>query len=91
MAKSKSPRDYSPHQQKIIKRYYREQPTILRERMAKLVGDLYLSKGKGRTRLWQQAAEAMQKLGYSQERIDHVISSDKPELLAVVVKELEAK
>jgi hypothetical protein len=87
----KPPRDYSPYQQKIIQRYYREQPTLLRERVAQLVGDLYLAKGKARARLWKQAAETMQKLGCTQQRIDHVVSSDKPELLAVVVKELEAK
>lgn len=86
----KEPRNYSPHQQKIIKRYYNEQPTILRERLAQLVGDLYLAQGKSRARLWQQAAEAMQKLGYSTDRIQHVVSSDKPELLATVVKELVA-
>jgi len=91
MPDPKSPRDYTPHQQKIIQRYYREQPTILRDRLAQLVGDLYLAKGKSRARLWKLAAEAMQKLGYSPQRIEHVVSSDKPELLATVVKELESK
>ncbi len=86
----KEPRNYTPHQQKIIKRYYNEQPTILRDRLAQLVGDLYLASGKSRARLWKQAAEAMQKLGYTEDRINHVVSSDKPELLAVVVKELQA-
>ena len=89
MAAGKEPRNYSPHQQKINKRYYSEQPTILRDRLAQLVGDLYLASGKSRARLWKQAAEAMQKLGYAQERIDHVVSSDKPEILAGVVKELQ--
>jgi len=86
----KEPRNYTPHQQKIIKRYYNEQPTILRDRLAQLVGDLYLASGKSRARLWKQAAEAMQKLGYTEDRINHVVTSDKPELLAVVVKELQA-
>ena len=89
MATGKEPRNYSPYQQKIIKRYYNEQPTILRDRLAQLVGDLYLASGKSRARLWKQAAEAMQKLGYAQERIDHILQSDKPELLAGVVKELQ--
>jgi hypothetical protein len=91
MADAKQPRNYSPHQQKIIKRYYQEQPTILRDRLATLVGDLYLAEGKKRARLWQQAAEALQKLGYPAERIQHVVGSDRPELLATVVKELESK
>jgi hypothetical protein len=91
MADAKQPRNYTPHQQKIIKRYYQEQPTLLRDRLATLVGDLYLAEGKKRARLWQQAAEAMRKLGYHEQRITHVVGSDKPELLATVVKELEAK
>lgn len=90
MSTGKEPRNYSPHQQKIIKRYYNEQPTILRERLAQLVGDLYLASGKTRAKHWQQAAEAMQKLGLTQQRIDHVVQSDKPELLAVIVKELQS-
>jgi Holliday junction resolvasome RuvABC DNA-binding subunit len=89
MSSGKEPRNYSPHQQKIIKRYYNEQPTILRDRLAQLVGDLYLASGKSRAKLWKQAAEAMEKLGYKEDRITHVVSSDKPELLAVVVKELQ--
>lgn len=84
------PRNYTPYQQKIIKRYYGEQPTILRERLAKLVGDLFLAQGTSRARLWKQAAEAMTKLGYPADRVTHVTTSDKPELLAAVVKELEA-
>ncbi len=91
MAEAKQPRDYSPHQQKIIQRYYQEQPTILRERLAQLVGDLYLTQGKSRARLWKQASQAMQKLGYAQERIKHVVQSDQAELLAAVVKELESR
>ena len=90
MSSGKEPRNFTPYQQKIIKRYYNEQPTILRDRLAQLVGDLYLASGKSRARLWKQAAEALQKLGYTQERIDHVVNSDKPELLAVVVKELQS-
>jgi len=54
------------------------------------VGDLYLASGKTRAKHWQQAAEAMQKLGLTQQRIDHVVQSDKPELLAVIVKELQS-
>ena len=89
MAEGKEPRNYSPHQQKIIKRYYNEQPTILRDRLAQLVGDLYLASGKSRARLWKQAADAMEKLGLAPDRIERIVSSDKPELLAGIVKELQ--
>ncbi len=83
--------DYTPHQQKIIKRYYDNQDTLQRQRLAELVSELYLSEGKKRQRIWQAAAAAMQKLGVPQTRIDHLVKQDNPALLAEVVKELEGK
>ena len=55
--------DYSPHQQKIIKRYYSNQDAIHKQRLAELVTELYLSQGKKRQRAWNAAAAAMRKLG----------------------------
>jgi hypothetical protein len=83
--------DYTPHQQKIIKRYYRNQDTLLRQRLAEMVTELYLSAGKKRQRLWKSAAEAMQKLGVPASQVEHLLKQDNPELLAQVVKELEGK
>ena len=61
--------DYSPYQQKIIKRYYDSQDTIQLQRLAELVGELYLSQGKKRQKAWASAAAAMQKLGVAPARI----------------------
>jgi hypothetical protein len=83
--------DYTPYQQKIIKRYYDNQGTIQRQRLAELVTELYLSEGKKRKKVWELIAAAMQKLGVPQSRIDHLLKQDKPALVAQVVKELEAK
>jgi hypothetical protein len=83
--------DFTPHQQKIIKRYYDNKDIIQRQRLAELVGELYLAEGKKKARAWASAAAAMQKLGVPQARIDHVVKSGNPALLAEVVKELEAK
>lgn len=83
--------DYTPFQQKIIKRYYDNQDTIQHQRLAELVGELYLSSGKKRQRVWENIAAAMQKLNIPQSRIDHLRQQDKPELVAQVVKELEGK
>ena len=80
---------YTPYQQKIIKRYYNNQDTIQRQRLAELVTELYLSEGGKRQRAWKSAAAAMQKLGLPQPRIDHVVKQNDPALLAQVVKELE--
>jgi hypothetical protein len=83
--------DFTPYQQKIIKRYYNSQDTIQRQRLAELATDLYLSEGKKRQKVWASIAAAMQKLGVPQSRIDHLLKQDNPALVAQVVKELEAK
>ena len=83
--------DYTPYQQKIIKRYYNNQDTLQRQRLAELVSELYLSEGKKLQRTWQAAATAMQKLGLPQSRIDHLVEQANPALVAEVVKELEGK
>lgn len=83
--------DYSPHQQKIIKRYYNNQDAIQSQRLAELVGELFLSKGKKRANVWDRIVSAMQKLGVAQVRIDHLREKDDPALVAQVVKELEQK
>jgi hypothetical protein len=83
--------DFTPYQQKIIKRYYDNADTIMQQRLAELVSELYLSEGKKRKRLWAQAVTAMQKLGVPQPQIDHLVKQDKPELLAQLVKELSAR
>lgn len=84
-------RDYTPHQQKIIKRYYNNQDGIQRQRLAELVSELYLSEGKKRQRVWKSIAAALEKLGYSQQRIEHLLKQDNPALVAELVKELEKK
>jgi hypothetical protein len=83
--------DYTPHQQKIIKRYYGNQDAILRQRLAELVSELYLAEGKKKERAWQAAVQAMQKLGVAASRIDHLVKQGNPALVAQLVKELEKK
>jgi hypothetical protein len=82
--------DYTPYQQKVIKRYYDNQDTLMRQRLAELVGELYLSEGKKKQKAWTAAVAAMQKLGVPQSRIDHLVKQANPALLAQLVKELEA-
>jgi hypothetical protein len=83
--------DFTPYQQKVIKRYYDNQDTIQRQRLAELVSDLYLSTGAKRQRVWKAVIAAMQKLGVPQSRIDHLHQQDNPALVAHLVKELEGK
>jgi hypothetical protein len=83
--------DFTPHQQKIIKRYYDNLDTLKSQRLAELVGELYLSTGKKRQKAWDAVVAAMQQLGIPQSRIDHLRKQDNPALIAEVVKELERK
>ena len=83
--------DYTPHQQKIIKRYYNNQGAIQHQRLAELVTELFLAQGKKRQRIWASASTAMQRLGIPQARIDHLIAKGDPALLAELLKELEAR
>jgi hypothetical protein len=81
--------DFTPYQQKVIKRYYDNQGSLARQRLAELVSDLYLATGKKRQRVWTALETAMQKLGIPQTRIDHLKKQDNPALVAELVKELE--
>lgn len=83
--------DYTPHQQKIIKRYYNNQDGLQRQRLAELVSELYLAEGKKKQKAWAAAATAMQKLGVPQSRIDHLLKTADPAQVAQVVKELDGK
>jgi len=81
--------DYTPHQQKIIKRYYQNQDAINIQKLAELVTDLYLAEGKKRQTVWKRIVAAMQKLKIPEQRIQHLLSKDDPQLLANLVKELQ--
>ena len=74
--------DFSPHQQKIIKRYYDNLDTLSLQRLAELVGELYLTQGKKRQRVWTNLKSTMEKLGVPQSRIDHLAQQDNPGLVA---------
>jgi hypothetical protein len=91
MAEHRQARDYSPHQQKIIKRYYDNQLGLKQQRLAELVSELYLAEGKKKAKAWVEAAAAMAKLGVPQSRIDHLVAQGNPALVSELVKELERK
>jgi len=83
--------DFSPYQQKIIKRYYNNYDSIQSQKLAELVGELYLAEGKKRDRLWVRAGEMLAKLEFPASRIEHLLQKRDPALLAGVMQELEGK
>ena len=82
--------DYTANQQKIIKRYYENQDAILVQKLAEQVTDLYLAEGKKRQQVWKRIVAALGKLKIPEERIQHLVQKDDPQLLANLVKELQA-
>ena len=79
--------DFTPYQQKIIKRYYDNRDDIMHQKLAEMATDLYLTEGKKRTQLWKRVAAALANLGVPQERIDHIVASDNPTFLAKLLNE----
>ncbi len=83
--------DFSPYQQKIIKRYYNNHDSIQSQKLAELVTELYLAEGKKRDKLWIRASEMLTKLEFPASRIEHLMQKKDPALLAGIMQELEGK
>ena len=83
--------EFTRYQKQVIQRYYDNRDHLAEQRLAELVSDLYLAEGKKKDRLWQSAGEFMAKLGMPQSRIDHIMKTRDPVLLAGVVEELQAR
>ena len=78
----------SSYQKRVIKDYYQNRDAIMLQRLGELVTDLYLAEGKKRAGIWKRIAGALEKAHVPPDRIQHVLQSDNPALLAGLVKEL---
>lgn len=83
-------RNYSPHQQKIIKRFYDNRDQMDDQRLSELVAELYLASDKKKAKLWESAKGIMTRLGVPESRIAHILKTADPAILAEVVKDLQA-
>lgn len=83
--------DLTPYQQKIVKRYYNNYDAIASQRLGELVGELYLTEGKKRDKLWVRVGELLTRLEFPAARVEHLLQKRDPSLLAGVMKELEGK
>jgi len=81
----------SRYQERAIKNYYQNRDAIMLQRLGELVTELYLAEGKARQRLWKRAAAALEKLDIPPDRVQHVVQSDNPGLLANLLQELLGK
>ena len=83
-------RDFSRYQKKVIQRYYDNRPEMDEQRLAELVAELYLASDKKKPKLWDTAKEVMLRLGTPQSRVDHVLKTADPVILAEVVKDVQS-
>ena len=74
----------------MIKRYYDNRDSIDQQRLSELCTNLFLTEGKKKQKLWEKAQEIMERLNVPPTRIDHVLKSADPAILAEVVKDLES-
>jgi hypothetical protein len=79
------------HQQKIIRNYYENFDALALQKLGEQVTELYLAEGKKRAAVWKRIATQMAKLKVPPSRIDHLVSSDNPTLVAKLLEELLAK
>jgi hypothetical protein len=81
--------DFTPHQRKIVDRYYEHKDTIMGQRLGELVSELYLCTDPAKVeRLWQSARTALHNMGVHQSRMDVLMTKRSAELLAALVNEL---
>ena len=77
----------SSYQQRVIRDYYQNLDAIMLQRLGDLVSDLYLAEGKSRARVWKRVVGALEKLKVPASRIDHIVQSDNPALVANLLNE----
>ena len=78
----------SSYQDRAIRNYYQNRDEIMLQRLGELVTDLYLAEGKAKSRLWKRVAEILEKLKVPKSRIQHLVASDNPVLVANTLKKL---
>jgi hypothetical protein len=75
--------DFTPHQKKIINRYYDHRDQIMLTRLQEIVTELYLADSEAKqNRLWKRAETAMKSLKVPASQIAHLLAQRKPEVLA---------
>jgi hypothetical protein len=79
------------YQQNIIRNYYENKESISLQKLGEDVTELFLAEGKSRGRLWTRIQGHLEKLKVPASRIEHVVKSDNPALLAKLLEELLAQ
>ena len=78
----------SNYQDRVIRNYYQNRDEIMLQRLGELVTDLFLAEGKAKARLWKRVEETLDKLKVPKDRIQQLVRSDNPTLVANELKRL---
>lgn len=83
-------REYSNHQRKIIDRYYRNEDTIVAQRLGEIVSDMALAAGepKALERLWKRAEKALAKTSLNDAKVRTVLANRDIEGLGRLLSDL---
>jgi hypothetical protein len=80
--------DFTPHQKKIVDRYYENRDHIMLDKLSQLASELYLAESdKKRDQLWQRVAAAMKNLKIDESLRAHILEKRSPEILAENLKD----
>lgn len=76
-------KNFSSHQQKIIKNYYENLDTIMLQKLQELVTDLYLETSDLKyQKLWDKVEKCLDKLGIPESIKQHIMQKKDANLLA---------
>lgn len=81
-------KDYTPHQSRIIKNYYKNRKGLALQKLQELVTDIYLAESdKKRDQLWNRIEKAMKNMKVPPKIAQHILDKRSPELLAEHLKD----
>ena len=83
------PRDLTPHQQRIVRRYYENRDTLMCQKLSELVSELCVcTSEKKAVALWERVRKALVHVGANAVTIEKVCEKRDVQWLAEIVSEL---
>jgi hypothetical protein len=80
--------DYTPYQERIIKRYYQNQQGIAFQKIEEMMADIYLADtDKKKNAIWKRIEKAMVNLKVPAPIMENILARRSPEILAQNLKD----
>ncbi len=81
-------KEYTPYQEGIIRRYYKNRQVLAFQKLEELAADLYLADTeRKRSSLWKRVEKAMSNLNVPPKVAGYILSTRDPEILARNLKD----